>query len=203
MFRPRELKLLTVRTLAANPLPRLAMMFAFVCGAVRAGADEPIQRGKGALSADDFVRETSWDEGAIASGATELSPNEAALARRVEALERILRERGLDGVEQAAGEEQLPDKPNKKDDKPDPTLPKKIDIITKPTFTPIGRIYFDGVTYTDDEATKEFFSTDRDNELGFRIFRIGGKGYIYENLYYNMEIEIRGTNSAIKFTDIY
>ena len=62
---------------------------------------------------------------------------------------------------------------------------------------------FDGVTYDDDDATKDFFDTDRNNELGFRSFRIGGKGNIYENLIYNIEVELRGTNSAIAYKDIY
>src|SRR6185312_8856672 len=55
-------------------------------------------------------------------------------------------------------------------------VPKKLEIISKPTFTPTGRIYFDGVGYDDDPATKSFFKTDRDDELGFRTFRIGGRG---------------------------
>jgi phosphate-selective porin OprO/OprP len=67
----------------------------------------------------------------------------------------------------------------------------------------IGRIGFDGVTYDDGDDTKEFFNTDRDNELGFRSFRLGVKGNIYENLIYNVEIELRGTNSAISYKDIY
>ena len=50
---------------------------------------------------------------------------------------------------------------------------------------------------------KDFFNTDRDNELGFRSFRIGGKGNIYENLIYNVEFELRGTNSSISYKDIY
>ena len=52
-------------------------------------------------------------------------------------------------------------------------------------------------------TTEAFFNTDRDNELGFRTFRIGGKGNIYENLIYNVEFELRGTNSAITYKDIY
>src|SRR5262249_11793321 len=42
-----------------------------------------------------------------------------------------------------------------------------------------------------------------EDELGLRQFRIGGKGNIYENLIYNAEFEIRGTNSAITYKDIY
>jgi phosphate-selective porin OprO/OprP len=73
----------------------------------------------------------------------------------------------------------------------------------RPTFTPTGRFYFDGVGYDDDEATKAFFNTDRDDEFGFRTFRLGGRGNIYENLFYTVEFELRGTNSAITYKDIY
>jgi phosphate-selective porin OprO/OprP len=57
--------------------------------------------------------------------------------------------------------------------------------------------------YDDDPETEAFFNTDRDNELGFRTIRLGGKGDIYENLFYTVELEFRGTNSSIAFKDIY
>jgi phosphate-selective porin OprO/OprP len=85
----------------------------------------------------------------------------------------------------------------------DECVPKKLDTIVKPTFTPTGRIYFDGVGYDDDPVAKSFFHTDRDDEFGFRTFRLGGRGNIYENLAYNVEFELRGTNSAITYKDIY
>jgi phosphate-selective porin OprO/OprP len=59
------------------------------------------------------------------------------------------------------------------------------------------------VTYDDDDATKEFFDTDRDDELGFRTFRVGGRGNIWENLYYTLEFELRGGPNAITYKDIY
>jgi phosphate-selective porin OprO/OprP len=131
----------------------------------------------------------------------------AALAKRVEVLEQYIKQ-----LKASASTESLP-APAKKDaqekqDKKDAAaigecVPKKIDTIVKPTLTPTGRFYFDGVTYSDDDDTKAFFNTDRDNEFGFRSFRIGGKGNIYENLIYNFEVELRGTNSAITYKDIY
>jgi phosphate-selective porin OprO/OprP len=127
----------------------------------------------------------------------------STLAKRVEALEKYIQQM------KAAPAEALPapakkESAEKKDEaKVAECVPKKVDTIIKPTFTPLGRIGFDGVTYDDGDATKEFFNTDRDNELGFRSFRIGGKGNIYENLIYNVEFELRGTNSSISYKDIY
>ena len=135
------------------------------------------------------------------------SDDPAALAKRVEALEQYIQQ-----LKSAPPAEALPT-PAKKDaqdkqDKKDAAaigecIPKKIDTIVKPTFTPTGRIYFDGVTYDDDDDAAAFFNVDRDNELGFRSFRIGGKGNIYENLIYSIEVELRGTNSSIAYKDIY
>lgn len=150
--------------------------------------------------------------------------NDTELAKRVAALEETIRQmkagkaealpapKGDTKDDKAKGKDATGKKDDKKDTADDKTdkkeetpecVPKKIDTIVKPTFTPTGRIYFDGVTYSDDEATKAFFNTDRDNELGFRSFRLGGKGNIYENLIYTTEIEIRGTNAAISYKDIY
>jgi len=129
-----------------------------------------------------------------------LSEDETELAKRVAALEEYIRQ-----LKAASSAEALPPpKTEKKDEaKVDECVPKKIDTIIKPTFTPTGRFYFDGVTYDDDPDTTAFFNTDRDNELGFRTFRLGGKGNIYENLIYTVEFELRGTNSAIAYRDIY
>jgi phosphate-selective porin OprO/OprP len=128
----------------------------------------------------------------------------STLAKRVEALEHTIRQ-----LKAAAPPESLPAPAKKeaKEKKEESVLgdcePKKIDTIIKPTFQPLGRITFDGVTYDDDDDTTAFFNSDRDNEFGFRSFRIGGKGNIYENLIYNVEFELRGTNSAISYKDIY
>jgi phosphate-selective porin OprO/OprP len=127
-----------------------------------------------------------------------------SLAKRVEALEQYIRQ-----MNAARPAESLP-APAKKDSqeskdeaKIGECIPKKIDTIVKPTFQPTGRIFFDGVAYDDDDDTMAFFHTDRADELGFRTLRIGGKGNVYENLIYHVEIEIRGTNSAITYKDIY
>lgn len=125
--------------------------------------------------------------------------NQTELAKRVEALEQEIR-----ALKAAGAAESLPaPKADKKDDKAADGTPKKVDTIVRPTFTPTGRFYFDGVGYDDDQEIKDFFNTDRDNELGFRTFRLGGRGNIYENLAYTMELEFRGTNSAVAYRDIY
>jgi phosphate-selective porin OprO/OprP len=129
----------------------------------------------------------------------EATPAEETLAERVEALERYIKQMER---QQAGPEEELPAAEEKKEDEPKPECTEQ-DVIVKPTFTPTGRVYFDGVVYDDDEATKEFFNTDRDNELGFRTFRIGGKGNIWENLIYTFEFEIRGGPNDITYKDIY
>jgi phosphate-selective porin OprO and OprP len=150
----------------------------------------------------------AWDKNVVDGTTTAAEPPaaEQSLAKRVEALEHYIQQQQK---APALATETLP-APAKKEAKEDkassPTgecVPKKVDTIIKPTFQLTGRIYFDGVTYDDDDAVTEFFNTDRDNEFGLRQFRLGAKGNIYENLIYNVEFEIRGTNSAITFKDIY
>ncbi len=166
--------------------------------------------GADVVTSDQPQPETSGDTvsgppitGDTSSDAT--TGNDAAsLAQRVAALEQYIQQQ-----QSATRAESLP--PPTKSTAPDNQeatpltgcVPTKIDTIVKPTFQPMGRITFDGVTYDDDDATKDFFDTDRNNELGFRSIRIGGKGNIYENLIYNIEVELRGTNSAIAYKDIY
>lgn len=128
-------------------------------------------------------------------------PDDAAsLAKRVEALEQTIRQ-----LKSATPAETLPApaKKESQDANDGECTPKKIDTIIKPTFTMHGRIPFDVVTYDDDPDVMAFFHTDRQDETGFRSFRLGGDGYIYENLYYTAEIEIRGTTSAISYKSIY
>jgi phosphate-selective porin OprO/OprP len=135
----------------------------------------------------------------------------ASLAKRVAALEEYIRQMKAVPPAETLPAPKKETKDSKAETKADAKaeagagecVPKKVDTIIKPTFTPLGRIYFDGVTYDDDQEIEDFFNTDRDNELGFRTFRIGGKGNIFENLIYNIEFEIRGTNSAITYKDIY
>ena len=150
---------------------------------------------------DYVVAENSWDEPTVplAPPANSSVPakSEPSLAERVAALEQYIRDQE---TAKPALEESLPEAPAKDAAKDECT---QLDVIVKPTFTPTGRIYFDGVTYDDDDATKAFFNTDRNNELGFRTFRIGGKGNIWENLAYNLEIELRGGPNSITYKDIY
>jgi phosphate-selective porin OprO/OprP len=128
----------------------------------------------------------------------------ASLAQRVAALEQyIQRQKSATSTEALPPPVMKTDPGNKESTSSLECVPMKIDTIVKPTFQPMGRISFDGVTYDDGDATKEFFHTDRENELGFRSARIGGRGNIYENLIYNLEVELRGTNSAIAYKDIY
>jgi phosphate-selective porin OprO/OprP len=128
----------------------------------------------------------------------------SALAKRVEALEQYIRQQKLAPKAEALPAPAKKDSQDAKDAaKAGDCIPKKIDTIVKPTFQPLGRIGFDGVTYDDGDETKDFFHTDRENEFGLRSFRFGGKGNIYENLIYNVEFELRGTNSAIAYKDIY
>ncbi len=160
----------------------------------------------------------AWDTNVVGNGVTRSNEpplaqpgtnqppaaDAASLAKRVEALEQYIRQQ-----KGAAPAEALPapaktDPQEMNDDaKAGECVPKRIETIVKPTFRPTGRIYFDGVTYDDDEDDAAFFNTDRNNELGLRTFRLGGKGNIYENLVYNFEVDLRGTNSAISYKDIY
>ena len=153
---------------------------------------EPTQNQLPLLSEE--ILETAWYE-AAASPSQAVVPAEDSLAERVAALERTIHE--METTTPAAAEEELPA------EAPKECVPKQVDIIAKPTFTPTGRIYFNGVTYDDDNATAAFFNTDRNNELGFRTFRIGGKGNIYENLLYSIEFELRGGPLDITYKDIY
>lgn len=184
------------------------------------GAESILQPTESPLS-DNYVWDkqvaaaepTPASQGGPVIGPGDLSPpkppteDAATLSNRVEALEQTIKQ-----MKAAAPAETLP-APVKKDaqekqDKKDAAavgecIPKKVDTIVRPTFTPTGRFYFDGVTYDEDPETTAFFNTDRDNEFGFRTFRIGGRGNIYENLIYTLEVDLRGTNSAITYKDIY
>jgi phosphate-selective porin OprO/OprP len=149
--------------------------------------------------ADPVVVPISWDEPVATSGSSEVAGDEVtALAKRVEELERYIRDQ--DRIRTAAGQEESA--PAAESDAPKDTC-KELEPIVKPTFTPSGRIYFDGVTYDDDDDVVAFFNTDRDNEVGFRTFRLGGRGNIWENLAYSVEVEFRGGPNAITFKDIY
>jgi phosphate-selective porin OprO/OprP len=164
-------------------------------------ADEPPQYVAAAPLSDYLAGQDSWGDPAVAlapaSKAGGPISQEASLAQRVEALEQYIREQEAKTRE---AEEGLP-AAERKTGAANECAPKKVDILVKPTFQPLGRIYFDGVVYDDDNEAADFFATDRNNELGFRTFRIGGKGNIYENLAYTLEVELRGTD--ISYKDIY
>jgi phosphate-selective porin OprO/OprP len=68
----------------------------------------------------------------------------------------------------------------------------------KPTWKWRGRLYVDGITYDDDNATADFFNTDRENEFGFDTARLGVQGDIYENIRYQLEVEFEGTEVDFK-----
>jgi phosphate-selective porin OprO/OprP len=178
-------------------LPRLtAASLMIQCVALTALADLPYVAEPQPLTTS-LVTETSWDDPAVDAepdGAAE----ETSLAQRVAALERYIEEQK--SVTAAAAEEES--RPEGEYATPK-DMCKELEPIVKPTFTVHGRIPFDIVTYDDDSATGAFFNTDRDNETGFRSFRLGGDGYIYENLYYALEVELRGSNSAITYKSIY
>jgi phosphate-selective porin OprO and OprP len=166
---------------------------------------EPVQ----APLSDNYT----WDKNVVASGepaSGEAAPTNSAdndpasLAKRVEALEQYIRQQKTTAPAESLPVPAKKDAQESTDDaKLGECVPKKIDTIIKPTFTMHGRIPFDVVTYDDDPDVMAFFHTDRQDETGFRSFRLGGDGYIYENLYYTAEIEIRGTNSAISYKSIY
>jgi phosphate-selective porin OprO/OprP len=136
---------------------------------------------------------SSWDDEVAAAHQPTATEAELALAARVAALEKT-----LNSLQTAAAEEPLPAGGAAPLDEC-----QQLDVIVKPKFDMTGRIYFDGVTYGDDEATKEFFNTDRDDEFGLRTFRLGAKGYVWENVYYSVEFELRGGPNSITYKDIY
>jgi phosphate-selective porin OprO/OprP len=173
-----------------------AVIAAAISQSVVAAADAQTLRPSSALPlSGSLVTETSWDEAPLAAEVRS-GAHEPSLAERVDALERYIRDQ--ERVSTAAAQEELPGGPTDP-----PQTCTELETIVKPTFTPLGRIYFDGVVYDDDDETAEFFNTDRDNELGFRTFRIGGRGNIWENLIYTLEFELRGGPNSITYKDIY
>ena len=151
---------------------------------------------------DYLEAENSWDEPAVvltppADGSRQVE-SEPSLAERVEALERYLREQ--DQVKSDSADGALPEAQGAEDKGQGHTL-KKIDVIIKPTHKWRGRIFLDGISYDDDDATAEFFGTDRENEFGFDTVRLGIQGDIYENIAYVLEVEFEGTE--VDFKDVF
>ena len=75
---------------------------------------------------------------------------------------------------------------------------QQVDLIEHPTYKLRGRLYVDGIMYDDGDATAAFFNKDRENEFGFDTARIGIEGYVYENVYYVLEVEFEGTETDYK-----
>jgi phosphate-selective porin OprO/OprP len=80
---------------------------------------------------------------------------------------------------------------------------KKIEIVSKPSMTIEGRMYFDHIMFEDHPALVPPTpgGIDRLNETGFNTIRFGAKGTIYENVLYAAEVEFEG--SETDFKDIY
>jgi phosphate-selective porin OprO/OprP len=172
--------------------------------ATNSWADERPQYVALAPLSDYVAAQENWDEPTVPLSPPD-NPNrpaETSLAERVGALEQYIREQE---AAKGAPDEPQPGAPASKASATEALQSEctRQDIIVKPTFTPTGRIYFDGVVFDDDDETADFFNTDRDNEVGFRTFRIGGRGNIWENLAYNIEIELRGGPNSITYKDIY
>ena len=143
----------------------------------------------------------SWDESAVPltppAGSAEPIQSDRSLAERVAALERYIQEQEK---KSAPAEETLPDA-EKELENGQEHLPKKIDVIVKPTYKWRGRIFVDGISYDDDDDTADFFGTDRENEFGFDTVRLGVQGDIYENITYVLEVEFEGTE--VDFKDVF
>jgi phosphate-selective porin OprO/OprP len=148
------------------------------------------EAGELALTPSEMVL-SSWNSDAPVVHETAPTATETALAARVAALEQTLQ-----GIQTAAAEEPLPAGPGTLQDTCQP-----LEIVVKPTWKWRGRLYIDGITYDDDNATKQFFDTDRENEFGFDTARIGVQGDIYENIRYVFEVEFEGTE--VDFKDVF
>jgi phosphate-selective porin OprO/OprP len=148
--------------------------------------------------ADPVVLPISWDEPPAASGSEVAGDQVSSLTKRVEELERYIRDQERIRTA-AAQEESEPDAGA--EDAPEECVPKKIDILAKPTVRVTGRIFVDGISYDDDDDTSAFFDRDRENEFGFDTIRIGMQGQVYENMSYYWEVEFEGTE--VDFKDVY
>jgi hypothetical protein len=191
------------RRIAAALMRTPAMVATFMVSATICAAEPPRYLALAPLS-DYVAADEPWEEPPvpIQPPANINQSAEPSLEQRVAELEQYIRE--LE-AERESPDESLPDAPASKAAENEVAKDEctRQDIVVKPTFTPIGRIYFDGVIYDDDDETADFFNTDRDNELGFRTFRIGGRGNIWENLAYSLEFEIRGGPNSITYKDIW
>ena len=182
-------------------MPRLvlATVVLIALSVAQAAGEQPSFEFFSVESTNPVVEPISWDEEVAGSESGDMTGLDvSSLAKRVDELERYIRDQ--ERIRTAAGQEES--LPSGESDAPKDTC-KELEPIVKPTFTPSGRIYFDGVTYDDDDEDEDFFNTDRDNEVGFRTFRLGGRGNIWENLVYSVEVEFRGGPNSITYKDIY
>ena len=148
---------------------------------------EPLIPADVSLAPSDMTQ-TSWNEDLLPAHQPDPSEAQAALEARVAALEQA-----LNGTHTASAEEPLPAGAEAVRDKC-----QQQEVIVKPTYKWRGRLYIDGVTYDDDNATAAFFGKDRENEFGFDTARIGVQGDIYENIRYVFEVEFEGTETDFK-----
>ena len=180
---------------AGQPLRQAAALLLLHLLAHGAAAEEPFAHGSLAAPGDAFLT-VSWDERPVSTGlATRVDEN--SLAKRVEALERYIRDQ--EQVKSASAQESLPEAPV--DDVTAGCVPTQIEIIERPTYKWRGRMFIDGISYDDDDDTSAFFDTDRENEFGFDTVRIGVQGDIYENITYVVEVEFEGTE--VDFKDVF
>jgi phosphate-selective porin OprO/OprP len=172
-----------------RPLRTAGVLLVTLASTCVVSADGPVHGWSGS---PDLLAQTSWDGQSVlpTSAPTE---REAALAARVEALERQVR--GLD-VTTTALQESLPAAGSAAE-----SACKEVPIITRPTWRWRGRLFVDGISYDDDDDVSDFFGLDRENEFGFDTARIGVQGDIYENITYVLEVEFEGTE--VDFKDVY
>lgn len=144
---------------------------------------------------DSQVIETSWYQSEpvivapVTEGVVAESADQQSLEERVAALEKLVEANPADTSAT------LP--PPETCDCPSSSL-KRVDLIEDPTYKLRGRLYVDGITYDDDNATAAFFNKDRENEFGFDTARLGLEGYVYENVHYIIEVEFEGTETDYK-----
>jgi phosphate-selective porin OprO/OprP len=127
------------------------------------------------------------------------APDEVtALRQRLDAYETELREMRARINDQSSTQfASLADDKAKSEEKKDEVF-KPAELITKPTITVFGRIFFDHIMYDDDPGLVTATGIDRQNETGFNTIRLGAKGNVYENVLYQVEVEFEGSETDFK-----
>lgn len=178
------------RPKSLRPLRTAGAVLVTLASAGAATADGPVS---GWSHSPEFLAQTSWDDQGVVPTSSTPTEREAALAARVDALERYVR--GLD-VTNTSMQEGLPAGASAAE-----AACKEVPIKTGPSWRWRGRIFIDGITYDDDDDVSDFFGVDRENEFGFDTARIGVQGDIYENIKYVLEVEFEGTE--VDFKDVF